>query len=344
MGEALQFKFPQSHPRAVRSAAIGGDHQAARERIANMADVLPPSADRLNREGRRVVVDPDADPARVGGEIINSVRHGAAELLDQEIVHAHFLRVALLAPLAAGVLEIADQFLLLGIDGDRWLVLGHGRLDRVVDDVELRVAVGIVSALARLAVGLQAELLLLQQLADNRMADLVPELVGFSRQPAQAPARPAQRRHRIAARVGLVPRVQIIEQTGVRFRQRFASPSRTANATELQRRRRVQFLQAASDRARGDARDAGNRGYAAMPRRPGFRRSEKPPLPFIQLRQYRCIALLELSKRIFINHPQNYDAPPPRGIPYLTVGPQPIQLLPDEPLGSFMSSISCKEK
>ncbi len=111
-----------------------------------MADVLPPWADRLNREGRRIVVDPDADTAGVGGEIINSVRHGAAELLDQEIVHAHFLRVALHAPLAAGVLEIADQFLLLGIDGDRWLVLGHGRLDRVVDDVELRVAVGIVSA------------------------------------------------------------------------------------------------------------------------------------------------------------------------------------------------------
>ena len=44
----------------------------------------------------------------------------------------------------------------------------------------------------------------------------------------------------------------------------------------LQRRRRVEFLQVASDHAGGDARDAGNRGYAAMPRRTGFRRSEKP--------------------------------------------------------------------
>ena len=41
--------------------------------MANTADVLPPSADRLNCEGRRVVVDPDADPARVGGQIINSI-------------------------------------------------------------------------------------------------------------------------------------------------------------------------------------------------------------------------------------------------------------------------------
>ena len=52
-----------------------------------------------------------------------------------------------------------------------------------------------------------------------------------------------------------------------------------------------------------------------MPRRPGFRRSKKPSLPFIQLRQYRCIALPQLLERIFINHPQNYDAPRPPGIP-----------------------------
>src|SRR5271157_3816690 len=38
---------------------------------------------------------------------------------------------ALFAPLAAGVLEIADQLLLLGIDGYSRLVLGHGCLDRV---------------------------------------------------------------------------------------------------------------------------------------------------------------------------------------------------------------------
>ena len=53
-----------------------------------------------------------------------------------------------------------------------------------------------------------------------------------------------------------------------------------------------------------------------MPRRPGFRRGEKPSLPFIQLRQYRCIALLEPLERIFVNHPRNYDdAPRPQGIP-----------------------------
>ncbi len=52
-----------------------------------------------------------------------------------------------------------------------------------------------------------------------------------------------------------------------------------------------------------------------MARGPGFHRSENPPLPFIQLRQYRRIALLELLERTFIDHPQNYDARRRQGIP-----------------------------
>ena len=57
------------------------------------------------------------------------------------------------------------------------------------------------------------------------------------------------------------------------------------------RRRRIELLQTAPDRAGGDARNPRDRRYAAMPRRPGLRRGKKPSLPFIQLRQYRQIAL-----------------------------------------------------
>jgi hypothetical protein len=64
--------------------------------------------------------------------------------------------------------------------------------------------------------------------------------------------------------------------------------------------------------SRGDARHTRYRGYAAIPRGLGFRGSEKPPLPFIEMRQDRRVALLE---RIFIDHPQNYDAPRRHGIP-----------------------------
>ena len=186
--------------------------------------------------------------------------------------------------------------------------------------MELRVAVGIVGALARLAIGLQAELLLLQQLADDRVADLGPSL-------SSSPA--SLRRLLHVQRSGDIgsPRASARPARSDRQANRGPFPSAicvprpAANATG-RLRRRVEFLQAAPDRARGDPRDAGNRGYAAMPRRPRFRRSEKPPLPFIKLRQYRRIALLELLEKIFINHPQNYDTPRPQGIPATSLSAQ----------------------
>jgi hypothetical protein len=65
--------------------------------------------------------------------------------------------------------------------------------------------------------------LFLQQLADDRVADLVPEIAKFIREPAQALAGTVQWRHRIAPRVGLDQYIQIVEQTRVRFGQRFAA-------------------------------------------------------------------------------------------------------------------------
>ena len=148
-------------------------------------------------------------PPVFAAQIINSIRHGAAEVLDQEIMHAHLFRIALSAPFAAGVLEIADQFLLLRIDGYGRLVLGHRRLDRVVDDPELPIAVGVVGALTGLAIGLQAELLPLQEVAENP-ADRprCPGFRPFGGQPAQTLARPAQRRHHRRAS-GIDQRVQV---------------------------------------------------------------------------------------------------------------------------------------
>ena len=49
------------------------------------------------------------------------------------------------------------------------------------------------------------------------------------------------------------------------------------------------------------SRHTRHRGDAAVSRGLGFRRSEKPPLPFVEMRQHRRVALLE---KIFIDHPQ----------------------------------------
>jgi hypothetical protein len=101
---------------------------------------------------------------------VNSIGRGAAKLLDQKVVHTHFLGIALGTPFAASVLEIAHEFLLLRVDGNHRLVLGQGCLDRRVDEAELSVAVGIVGAVRGLAIGSQTELLRLQQFADDPLS------------------------------------------------------------------------------------------------------------------------------------------------------------------------------
>jgi hypothetical protein len=51
---------------------------------------------------------------------------------------------------------------------------------------KLRIPVGMLTALAGLAVGLQAELLRFQDLADDATADLMPKVRQFVRQSPQA--------------------------------------------------------------------------------------------------------------------------------------------------------------
>ena len=89
VGQTLQFAFPQADAIAVGAAAVGGD-----------ADLLPPAADRLDREGRRVVG---------AGEIVNAIGNRRPQFLVQEVVDPHLFRIALATPLPSGVLEVADE-------------------------------------------------------------------------------------------------------------------------------------------------------------------------------------------------------------------------------------------
>src|SRR5947209_2840124 len=83
VGQVLQLALPQPQARAIAATAISGDEQSFGLRIANAADVLPPTANGLHCEGGRVVVDADADPAGVVREIIDPIRHRPPQLLDQ---------------------------------------------------------------------------------------------------------------------------------------------------------------------------------------------------------------------------------------------------------------------
>ena len=98
--------------------------------ITRLAKLLPPAPDALDRKGAGIGVDADADPAMVGGDVVDAIGGDLAQFGDLEVMHPHRLGLALGTQLTAVVLEVANQLLLLGVDGNRRLASGDRRFDR----------------------------------------------------------------------------------------------------------------------------------------------------------------------------------------------------------------------
>src|SRR6266568_599448 len=200
VGDSLELVLPHVRPVAVAAARVGGDEELSRFGVALRADLGPPRLDRGDGKDRRVVVDADADEAVVGGEVIHAVRNRLADRVGREVVDVDQFGLALRIPLAPRVLEVADQFLLLGVDGDD----RHTALDAVlglgVDVLELRVAIRVLGAFDGLVRRLQAVAVVAKEPGDRPVADLDVVLrEQFLGQHHRALARPAQRRLGVAA-------------------------------------------------------------------------------------------------------------------------------------------------
>src|SRR4029077_8368482 len=221
--------FPQPSRRAVAAAAVGGDQQSGGVGVARPPDGLPPLADAVDREGRRVVVDADTHPSGIRGQVIDPVRHSAAELLDQEVMDPDLFRVALRAIFAPVVAEIPDQFLFLGVDGDHRLLFRQSGGYLAVDIAELRIPVGVRVAVRGLAVALQTVTCLIEQVADQGAADFVTLRLQRLCQTAHAFAGPPQRRFRIPAGRRLDQGFEIGEQRRILGNRRLAPRSRPPN-------------------------------------------------------------------------------------------------------------------
>src|ERR1700722_12431440 len=102
-------------------------------------------------------------------------------------------------PLSPGILEVSDQFLLLGIDGDDRLPRPQGGLHLGVDMLELSIPVRVALPLESLAVGLEAVVKSVEQLTDHAPARGVTQAPEFLGQLADTLAGPPQRRLRVAA-------------------------------------------------------------------------------------------------------------------------------------------------
>ena len=228
------------------------------------------------------MVDADTHPPGIRGQIIDAIGHRSAECLDQEVVHPDLFRTPLRPILAAIVAEIADQFLLFGVDRDHWLLFSQssGHLD--VDVGELRVPVGVVVALLGLTVSLQAVTRRIEQFGHQGAAHLVALRLQRLRQPAHAPAGPPQRRFRIPAGRWFDQRLEIRDQCRVLDNRRFASGPRPPNSLRWFVLR--QFRQTPPDRARRHAGCRRHRGNAPITRSKRFRRRDQTTAPLVEKR------------------------------------------------------------
>ena len=256
---------------------------------------------RLSRIENRCV-----DPARVPGDVVDAIGYGLAEFGIGEVVHLHRLGAAFRAQLAPAVLEVADVLFLLGVDRDHRLTGCLERLHLGVDVLELGVAVRVVGALARLGIGLQAEVQALQQATDQLLTGGETTLGQRRRQMPLAPAHPQQGRLRIAADRRLHQVLQGVQKPRLRLGCWLAAATRSPNPRAEHHGTRTQVCQAPIDRA---ARYAGRLRYRAHPATSGrtcFTGREQPPRSLVQDRLKRLEASLDGSD---VNHTVRIDAP-----------------------------------
>src|SRR5580765_4742450 len=156
LSETLDLALPQAHPVAIAAAATRGNDKDPGLGIACFAQAIPPAPNTLDREGRCVGVDADIDPALVGGDVVDAIGRDLAKFRDLKVMHPNWLGLPLGTQFPATVLEVADQFFLLGVDRDGGRTCRDRCLYYRIDMLELGIAVGMARPFPGLPVGLTA--------------------------------------------------------------------------------------------------------------------------------------------------------------------------------------------
>jgi hypothetical protein len=152
----LQILFPSASPVSVASPSISGDKEVLAVRVRNTAQMGPPSADRLNSEGRRVVIDAHVHQSFVSLDVINAVGNRLSFGVGRKVVGEDLGRLSRCMPLLSVVVEVAHQLLFLRVHRDSgitsFMEVTHGTID--VD--ELGITIVVMPAFERLLGGLHA--------------------------------------------------------------------------------------------------------------------------------------------------------------------------------------------
>src|SRR5208283_1156718 len=251
-------------------------------RVDRLAHNSPPAPNRPHGEAGGVVVDADADVPGIAGEVVDAVGDGLAVLLDDEVVDLDRLGAALGPPLAPGVLEVADKFLLLGVHGDDRLPLTLKRQDRSVDVPKLRIPIRVAATFLGLLVALQCVPGIPQNVCHSAEADVVPNGAQFRSELADALGSPQQGILGITGNGWLDETINIRQESRIRLNDLLASPTRPANPTQRQGFARFHLSHTAPNGESGNPCSLRDHPDATPPDINGFRGTPHPPTPLCQ--------------------------------------------------------------
>src|SRR5674476_654912 len=187
---------------------------------------------------------------------------------------------------------------------------------------ELGVTVGVLSALQRLGVALQAVPGLMQEPLDQRRRHLESRSTQLSREGAQRLRRPPQRRHRVTARLGLNQGVQRLHQPRRQHLGPFTSPTRPARTAHLGRLRVIKLVTAPTYRIRRDPRSRSHNPHTAGPQLTSLRTQPHTAMTLTQMRLHMVVpADQRLRDRV---HSTNDSHHAPRKLRYFATTPYPV--------------------
>src|SRR6266571_4702652 len=127
----LKLVLPCPGPSSVAAPTVGKDEQALRLRVSATPLTPPPPCERIDRKRGRVMGCTDEDGSTVGLEVKYAVGHRHSGSVTAEVMVVDEDRSFL--PGRSGILELPDQFLLLGIDADDRQLVAFERLSSLLD-------------------------------------------------------------------------------------------------------------------------------------------------------------------------------------------------------------------
>ena len=187
-------------------------------------------------------------------------------------------------PLLAAIVVIANQFFLFRVHRNDRDTLPQASFDRQVDVAKLRIAIWVIHSLLGFAITLEAVTQLMKNLGNLHVAGRVLLLIEFFGDGPRTFANPAQRRLWVAARLLINQPFERLDQTRIRFGDRFAARSGSTDTADQRLTPCLDFPNPFADRLARQTTGASYRRNPSVAQTQCFTGSHNAPRTFVQMR------------------------------------------------------------